>query len=234
MTDSSYHSDLLDNNITLEEWIRRWKVGQIAFHRLEPNHNLVKHKNLLLSEHGSVLIPLCGKTVDMKYLADKGHKVVGIEISETAVLDFFKEQSMNYSRNKHPAMPFDIFAAESSGIVIYMGNLFDANLQMLGQFDAIWDRGAFVAINSSEHEKYCSLMATLLKPNGTWLLNCCEYDGTKYGGPPHSIGENEVKRLLADKFIVAKLDSYNQNGARFGLDIVTAVNYMIKPIASYI
>jgi len=231
MTDSSHRSDLLDNNITSEEWIRRWKVGQIAFHRLEPNDYLVKHENLLLSEHGSVLIPLCGKTVDMKYLADKGHKVVGIEMSETAVLDFFKEQSMNYSRNKHPTMPFEVFAAESAGIVIYLGSLFDSNLQMLGQFDAIWDRGAFVAINSSEREKYCNLMATLLKPNGAWLLNCCEYDGTKYGGPPHSIGENEVKRLLTDKFIVAKLDTYDLTAAGFGLDILTLVNYLIKPIS---
>jgi len=231
MTDSSHHSVLLDNTITSEEWIRRWKVGQIGFHKLQPHDDLIKHENQVLPEPGSVLIPLCGKTVDMKYLADKGHKVVGIEMSETGVVDFFKEQSMNYSRKNHPTMPFEVFAAESAGIVIYLGNLFDSNLQMLGQFDAIWDRGAFVAINSSEREKYCNLMATLLKPNGAWLLNCCEYDGTKYGGPPHSIGENEVKRLLTDKFIVAKLDTYDLTAAKFGLDVLTTVNYMIKPIS---
>ena len=44
----------------------------------------------------SVFVPLCGKTLDMVWLCQQGHTVVGCELSEIAALDFFKENSIPY------------------------------------------------------------------------------------------------------------------------------------------
>jgi len=54
-------------------------------------------------------------------------------------------------------MTFEVFPAESAGIV----NFFGANLQMLGQFDAVWDRSSIVANNSlpTNLSKSCLVVA---------------------------------------------------------------------------
>ena len=38
----------------------------------------------------NILVPLCGKSLDMLWLAERGFQVTGIEISELAVQDFFR------------------------------------------------------------------------------------------------------------------------------------------------
>lgn len=38
-----------------------------------------------------VLVPLCGKSVDLRYLYDLGHTVIGIEAIEAAAEQFFLE-----------------------------------------------------------------------------------------------------------------------------------------------
>uniref|UniRef100_A0A674A8S8 Thiopurine S-methyltransferase n=1 Tax=Salmo trutta TaxID=8032 RepID=A0A674A8S8_SALTR len=37
--------------------------------------------------------PLCGKAVDMKWLADMGHPVVGVDIAEMGSMQFFEDQT---------------------------------------------------------------------------------------------------------------------------------------------
>lgn len=75
--------------------------------------------------------PLCGKAVDMKWyekvcpiepcsdfffnvhvhvcvgprLADKGHSVVGVEISEKGIKQFFEENNLTYSEAPVPSIP---------------------------------------------------------------------------------------------------------------------------------
>ncbi|KAK3532522.1 hypothetical protein QTP86_018510 [Hemibagrus guttatus] len=49
--------------------------------------------------------PLCGKAVDMKWLADMGHVIVGVEISEKAIKQFFEEHSLEYKEEPVPAIP---------------------------------------------------------------------------------------------------------------------------------
>jgi hypothetical protein len=41
-----------------------------------------------------VLVPLCGKSVDMTYLASCGHRVYGIEISTEAIEAFFDDAGL--------------------------------------------------------------------------------------------------------------------------------------------
>jgi thiopurine S-methyltransferase len=43
------------------------------------------------------LFPLCGKAVDMAWLASLGHTVVGIELAESALVQFFHEQKIEYN-----------------------------------------------------------------------------------------------------------------------------------------
>ncbi|CAB4033218.1 thiopurine S-methyltransferase-like, partial [Paramuricea clavata] len=43
-----------------------------------------------------VLVPFCGKTLDLLWLVKQGHTVIGIEAVQKAIEDFFKENNISY------------------------------------------------------------------------------------------------------------------------------------------
>ena len=45
----------------------------------------------------SVLVTMCGKTVDIPWLCEKGHSVTGVELSPVAVQQLFQENSIPYT-----------------------------------------------------------------------------------------------------------------------------------------
>jgi thiopurine S-methyltransferase len=69
-------------NDDMDSWKSRWNSGNIGFHLPTTHHALSKFLFHLLDDsisHPSfpkrILIPLCGKTVDMLFLQAHGHKV---------------------------------------------------------------------------------------------------------------------------------------------------------------
>src|SRR5450830_150029 len=76
-------------------WRERWARNQIGFHLPEVNPYLQRHWPLLaLAQGAKVLVPLCGKSLDLVWLASQGHRVLGVELSEQAVDAFFSEQGL--------------------------------------------------------------------------------------------------------------------------------------------
>ena len=76
-------------------WQTRWQEGRIGFNQSEVNPFLIKHFSALKLPVGNrVLVPLCGKSIDMLWLSAQGYDVVGVELVETAVQAFFAEQNM--------------------------------------------------------------------------------------------------------------------------------------------
>ena len=60
-------------------WHKKWEDNVIGFHKSEANHLLVNHFSLLaLPKVGRVFVPLCGKTLDIHWLLENGHRVVGV------------------------------------------------------------------------------------------------------------------------------------------------------------
>jgi thiopurine S-methyltransferase len=76
-----------------EAWVARWREGRTAFHEGRPNDLLVRHAGWLAGAR-RVLVPLCGKSEDLAFLAARGHHVVGIELAEQAVHAFFAEHGV--------------------------------------------------------------------------------------------------------------------------------------------
>ena len=73
-------------------WQERWEKNEIAFHMKEVNPMLLKYfPKLSLKKQKRIFIPLCGKTLDIKWLIKQNYKVVGVECNEDAVIDLFNE-----------------------------------------------------------------------------------------------------------------------------------------------
>lgn len=243
----------------LRGWEERWKEGRTAFHMETVHPKLIAHLDDLLGrreggeetdqrDHPRVLVPLCGKTKDMTWLAVQGCDVFGVEIASLAVDQFFQENGL----------PRDVKRVEDGGIkrVHTSGNIavLEGDLlalktvprgddtrtsqaragplawQMGNQkggastMDAVWDRGAMVAIEPELREAYADVIANVMKPKGRMLLLALQYGDEPEGekaeatarryGPPYSLSYQQVKRLFKDRgFSVQVLESVDTSSS---------------------
>jgi thiopurine S-methyltransferase len=71
-------------------WLTKWASNRIGFHLTDVNPLLIEYwPELSPKEEEQVLVPLCGKSEDLVWLASKHQKVIGVELSEIAVRAFF-------------------------------------------------------------------------------------------------------------------------------------------------
>ncbi len=100
-------------------WHKRWADNQIGFHQGQVNSYLQTHWPALGLETGSrVLVPLCGKSLDLVWLAGQGYRVLGVELSRRAVEDFFREHGLEARCSSAGTSKFGAVLTWSCGVVI--------------------------------------------------------------------------------------------------------------------
>lgn len=170
-------------------WKARWAEGRTAFHEGKANNYLVRHHDKLAASP-RVLVPLCGKSEDLAYLAAFGHDVIGVELVEDAVDSFFKEHGLKPSVRETPQ---GLVEYSAFSITIYAGNIFATSRELLGPIDAIYDRAALVALPDDMRRPYVDHLRSLGPKRA--LVVTLEYDQTLMEGPPFSVEEAEVRAL---------------------------------------
>lgn len=170
-----------------EYWLERWQSGHISFHRADANPRLIDNHQRVLGECLRVLVPLCGKTVDLEWLVVRGHEVVGVELSELAAKDFFAERGFTPERSEH-----DGFIEYRYGEVrILVGDFFAVTPDVIGYFDGAYDRAAMIALPPELRAAYTQKLQSLMAPKGRLLLVTLHYDAE--GGPPFNVPPEEVR-----------------------------------------
>ncbi|KAF6111999.1 thiopurine S-methyltransferase [Phyllostomus discolor] len=219
--------------LTLEEWQEKWVDHKIAFHQEQGHQLLKKHlDNFLKGESGlRVFFPLCGKAVEMKWFADRGHSVVGVEISELGIREFFTEQNLSYTEEPIVAIPgAKVFKSSSGNISLYCCNLFDLPRANIGKFDRIWDRGSLVAINPGDRKRYADIMLSLMRKGFQYLLSVFSYDPTKHAGPPFYVSDAEIKRLfgaVCSSRCLEQADVFEERHRSWGIDSLIENLYLL-------
>ena len=62
-----------------EFWQTRWQEKRIGFNQSVVNPLLIKNmSHLNVPAGGCIFVPLCGKSIDMVWLAAQGYDVVGV------------------------------------------------------------------------------------------------------------------------------------------------------------
>jgi hypothetical protein len=93
-----------ENRMQASFWIERWKKSEIGFHKSDVDTNLMQFWSRLALQPGQqVFVPLCGKSLDMLWLAGQGLKVVGVELSPLACESFFAENNLTPRRCREGA-----------------------------------------------------------------------------------------------------------------------------------
>ena len=191
----------------LDDWLERWEKGRTGWHEEAGNAGLRAH----WQEHGGrVLVPLCGKSADLAWLARQGHEVVGGEIARKAIESFFAEQDLRYEVKRGAAL--DCYRSTELPISLYCGDYFAFSE---GPFDALYDRGAFVAIRPALRERYAAHTLRLLGENAGILLVTVEYDQQAASGPPFSVSADVVRQAWGDLAQVERRDDLDNCPPKF-------------------
>lgn len=142
-------------------WVQCWRGRQTDFHQTVVNPLLQQFwAGLQLAPGSRVLVPLCGKSLDMLWLAIQGHQVIGVELSPVAVRAFFKENRLTPTRRR--IGPFMLW--EQGSVSILCGDFFKLAPGDLGPVDAVYDRAALTALPEEVRSRYVAHLGQLLPP----------------------------------------------------------------------
>ena len=202
-------------------WQERWEKNEIAFHMKEVNPMLLKYfPKLSLKKQKRIFIPLCGKTLDIKWLIKQNYKVVGVECNEDAVIDLFNE--LNVKANISHLANFILYTYKN--IEIFVGNFFNLSQKLLEKVDFIYDRAALVALPKNMRKKYILHLLNITN-KVSQLLITYQYEQNIMKGPPFSVKEKEIKEYYLDSYTIILLEE-NKN-LPSGLKIKSQANEKI-------
>jgi len=197
-------------------WKSRWDEGRIGFHQADVNSELRSKARETFGEPPCrVLVPLCGKSRDMTWLAKHGYTVTGVEFVQDAVAAFFEEQDLPNSCEQTEIGP----RYTGPGVTLYAADMFALTPAMEPSFDAIYDRAALIALPPEIRPRYATHTLGLLRTGGSLLLSTLEYDQEERPGPPFSVPKAEVEILYAGHSIEELGSSGIHRHERFGIDI---------------
>lgn len=160
----------------LRDWLHLWKSKQDVFTDKDVNLNLLTYLGDMLpsgvsapgatatsslssgtedNSPPSVLVPLCGRTKDLVWLANKGYLVVGIEAIAEPLLQWAEVngglepigETEKVTSYRSPRFP---------NLNVIHGNVFDVTDDMFGdlRFDAVWDRAGITSLHDEERPEY--------------------------------------------------------------------------------
>jgi thiopurine S-methyltransferase len=179
-----------------EFWLERWRTQQIGFHQGEVNGRLTQYwPEFGVAPDQAVFVPLCGKSLDMLWLAERGHRVIGVELAESAVRAFFDEAGLPFQmeRERH------LLRYSHAAITVYCGDVMDLTGLHLRGVGGVYDRAGLIALPPRMRGHYADHLQRIVPDGSRMLLLTLEYDQSQVPGPPHAVLEAEVRSLFEER-----------------------------------
>lgn len=199
-------------------WLARWREGRTHFHQERVEPLLQKYwPNLDVPAGARVLVPLCGKSLDMVWLAAQGLRVLGVELSPLAVAQFFEGQGVT-PEVRESALGTHYRAGD---IEILCGDIFALDAETLGSCEAAYDRAALIALPTDMRPDYVQHVYGQLAAGYRGLLMTLDYPQAQMDGPPFSVDDAEVQglfkghtqaKVIDQRDILAKEPKFAQRG----------------------
>ena len=171
-------------------WQQRWREGRTGFHQEQVTPLLEQYWDAAGVPAGDrVFVPLAGKSLDMAWLAARGHRVLGVELSPIAVQQFFGECGLQPAiRESSLGMHYSAGAIE-----ILCGDVFTIDADMLAGCGGVYDRAALIALPPAMRERYVGNVYSKLRAGCMGLLVTLDYPQQEKEGPPFSVTGDEVQ-----------------------------------------
>lgn len=192
-----------------EYWLKRWQEGRTGWHHEQPMPLLVQHWPALALPRGArVLVPLCGKSVDMLWLSGQGFEVLGVELSPIAVESFLAENALHArTRPSEMGTVYEVANPPGAAIQIINGDVFDVDAATLASCHAFYDRAALIALPEDVRAQLVSRVYARLPARARGLLITLDYPPHEMEGPPFPVDDAEVGRLFNADWRIERLES---------------------------
>lgn len=199
-----------------EFWLQRWQENRIGFHQAQINMHLETYwPELGIAAGSTVFVPLCGKSLDLLWLASQDYRVLGVELSPLAVQAFFAENDLRPEIEQ--GRRFTHYRCGE--IEILCGNFFDLQAADLAGVGGVYDRASLIALPPDMREHYAAHLGHILPDAVPVLLITLDYPQEERQGPPFAVDEQEVRRLYDGRWhvnTVARLDLSSETGGAQG------------------
>jgi thiopurine S-methyltransferase len=178
-----------------------------------------------------VFFPLCGKSLDMTYILNQGFSVIGVELSEIGIKQFFHENELDFTISQ--VGEFDLYSAKN--IEIYCGDFFSLTSKYLYGVKAVFDRKSLIALDLNLRQKYVKHLNDIISLGVRILLITLHYPQHQMSGPPFSVDKSEVESLFSMAFNYQELKSFQdiENGSkleRSGVDYIENAAYCLLKV----
>ena len=216
----------------MANWLEFWENNEINWHSDVVTQELEEYLGLLKLEPGDkVFLPLCSKSLDMTYILNQGFSVIGVELSEIGIKQFFHANELDFTISQ--VGEFDLYSAKN--IEIYCGDFFSLTSKHLCDVKAVFDRKSLIALDRNLRQKYVKHLNDIISLGVRILLITLHYPQHQIGGPPFSVDKSEVESLFSMAFKYQELQSFEdiENGsklARAGIDYVENAAYCLQKV----
>lgn len=178
-------------------WKQAWEEGRTGFHGEVPHQLLVSYRDQLKGP--KVLVPLCGKSLDLLYLHGQNFDVTGVELSDLALDQFESEHKLSFERTVAGSHEY----RSMDRLKLICGNFFSYNEDH--HFDSIYDRAAAIALPKEMRQQYYQKLDSLLTPGGVILMIIITAPKNKVAldfGPPFFIPEDEIREAFKEGYTI--------------------------------
>ena len=216
----------------MADWLHFWESNETNWHSDTITQELVEYFELFeLEPEDKVFVPLCGKSLDMLYIMNQGFSVVGVEISEIGVRQFFRENDLTYKITR--VDDFDLYSYEN--LEIYCGDFFSLTSKHLNNVKAVFDSKSLIALEPDLRQKYVKYLNDIISVGARILLVTLQYPQHQMSGPPFSVDKSEVESLFSMTFESRELRSFNdiENESkleRAGVDFINNAAYCLRKV----
>ena len=181
-------------------WIHLWEQGAIGWHQSAVEPALKEWTSHFKPTR--ILVPLCGKSLDMIWLRDQGFEVVGVELSSLACETFFNENQIPFTKTQQG----NNFLYQGGGILLINGDFFELDQKLLGELGAVYDRAALIALPSKLRAKYTQKIIEFKASNILQIILVRAPLDTE--GPPYCVTPEEVAEMYGKDYNIKILKRY--------------------------
>lgn len=163
-------------------WQQRYDTGDTYWMHTEAAAMLVKYYSRLNPEGQArkMLIPLCGKTLDLEWLSNQGVPlVVGVDCLLSVLKEVCARSNRTWTTKSvsgEGGSDFTLLERSDGKMKLFSGDILQFSPEVEGTFDAMWERGSLIILPPKDVKKYVKLLKRLLIPGGRILLESIEFD----------------------------------------------------------
>lgn len=188
-------------------WISRWEQDKTGWHMDHVFPPLQEFWPRLQQPRGStVMVPLCGKSLDLDWLYRQGHRLIGVDVSASALCAVRQRMAALTFRESRRG---SLTCYEAPRLQLWCGDFMKLKPRWVPPVDAVYDKAALIALPADRRRTYSAHLLSMLQPHTQLLMNTFEYEQDEMTGPPFAVSRAELDQLYGHQLRLELLQTRN-------------------------